>query len=115
MSVAKRKPPRLLDRLKAVVDARPGAYRELSGRRASTFGTYLDEGPTREDEEILTEPVLADVLGVLGFPRLSDGRALVESVERLVCRLYGLPRELEDAVVDHAIARARPVSGVPAE
>lgn len=38
---------------------------------------------------------------------LRAGRSLVEIAERLVCRLYGVPRELEDEVVDHAIARAQ--------
>lgn len=37
---------------------------------------------------------------------LAAGRALVEAAERLVCRLYGLSRDLEDAVVEHAVARA---------
>lgn len=37
---------------------------------------------------------------------LAHGRALVEAVERLVCRLYAVPAELEDAIVTHAMARA---------
>ncbi len=37
---------------------------------------------------------------------LRSGRALVEAAERLVCRLYGVPRSLEDAVIEHAVARA---------
>ena len=37
---------------------------------------------------------------------LAEGRAKVERVERLVCALYGLPDELTDAVVQHAIERA---------
>ncbi|MEX2253616.1 MAG: hypothetical protein WD649_05635 [Thermoleophilaceae bacterium] len=37
---------------------------------------------------------------------LECGRSLVESVERLVCRLYGVPAELEDDVVASAVARA---------
>jgi len=37
---------------------------------------------------------------------LADGRDLVELAERLVCRLYGAPRELEDEVVARAVARA---------
>ena len=37
---------------------------------------------------------------------LDLGRAMVESVERLVCRLYDVPRELEDEVVASAVARA---------
>src|SRR5207302_3360510 len=37
---------------------------------------------------------------------LDEGRALVEAVERLVCRLYGVPAELEEAVIEHAARRA---------
>lgn len=37
---------------------------------------------------------------------LKVGRALVEAAERLVCRLYGVRRDLEDAVVEQAITRA---------
>jgi hypothetical protein len=37
---------------------------------------------------------------------MRHGRLLVEAAERLVCALYGLPFDLEDAVVDHALARA---------
>ena len=44
---------------------------------------------------------------------LEEGRVLVEAVERLVCRLYGLPADLEDGVVAHAVARA--ARGLPAE
>lgn len=38
---------------------------------------------------------------------LDEGRAKVERVERLVCSLYWLDDELTDAVVEHAVARAR--------
>ncbi|MDQ3318645.1 MAG: hypothetical protein M3515_00035 [Actinomycetota bacterium] len=41
---------------------------------------------------------------------LDEGRALVEAVERLVCRLYTLPPDLEEAVLAHAARRAE--SGV---
>ena len=37
---------------------------------------------------------------------LAEGREKVERVERLVCALYGLPDELTEDVVQHAIARA---------
>jgi hypothetical protein len=37
---------------------------------------------------------------------LAEGREKAERVERLVCALYGLPDELTEAVVEHAIARA---------
>lgn len=30
----------------------------------------------------------------------------MEAAERLVCRLYGVPAELEEAVVRHAVERA---------
>lgn len=36
---------------------------------------------------------------------LVEGRDLVETVERLVCRLYGVDAELEDEVVARAVAR----------
>jgi hypothetical protein len=42
---------------------------------------------------------------------LDEGRTLVEAVERLVCRLYGLPPDLEEAVIEHAARRA--AAGVP--
>lgn len=42
---------------------------------------------------------------------LAEGRRLVERVERLVCDLYNVPAELADAVVAHAVARAR--AGMP--
>jgi len=41
---------------------------------------------------------------------LLAGRLLVESVERLVCRLYGLPDGLTDLVVGSAVARAGTVA-----
>ena len=37
---------------------------------------------------------------------LSEGRRLVEEVERLVCALYEVPDDLTDAIVAHAVARA---------
>jgi hypothetical protein len=53
--------------LREVLDRRARIYRELSG--ASDAGAYMVAGPERDDEELLTEPVLADVLEkVLGFP-----------------------------------------------
>lgn len=38
---------------------------------------------------------------------LAQGRALVEAAERLVCALYGVPADLEDDVVAHAVARTK--------
>lgn len=37
---------------------------------------------------------------------LEEGRRLVEAAERLVCALYAVPKDLEDEVVAHAVARA---------
>ncbi|MGH2993122.1 MAG: hypothetical protein ACRDL1_06270, partial [Solirubrobacterales bacterium] len=37
---------------------------------------------------------------------VAAGRSLVEAAERVVCRLYRIPRELEDEIVEHGIARA---------
>lgn len=42
---------------------------------------------------------------------LAEGRRLVEQVERLVCGLYAVPADLTDAVVEHAVKRAR--AGMP--
>lgn len=42
---------------------------------------------------------------------LAEGRRLVEQVERLVCDLYAVPADLTDAVVEHAVERAR--AGMP--
>lgn len=50
-----------------MLDEQDGRYRELNGGR--NLGEYLDKARTREDEELLTEPVLAAMLErVLGFP-----------------------------------------------
>ncbi len=46
---------------------------------------------------------------------MDDGRVLVEAAERIVCRLYGLSADLEDAVVDHAHRRAGKRSGADRE
>ena len=57
----------LLDRLRVVLDRFAGRYRELNGAR--NLGEYLTRDRTREDEELLTEPLLADLMErVLGFP-----------------------------------------------
>jgi hypothetical protein len=39
---------------------------------------------------------------------LSEGRRLVEEVERLVCALYDVPPDLTEAIVEHAVERASP-------
>lgn len=57
----------LLERLQAVVDRLAGRYRELNGAR--DLGEYLARERPREDEELLTEPLLADLMErLLGFP-----------------------------------------------
>lgn len=57
----------LLDRLRAVLDRPKGRYRELNG--AKNLGEYLGRDRSREDEELLTEPILGDLLErLLGFP-----------------------------------------------
>ncbi|HEX7292078.1 MAG TPA: N-6 DNA methylase, partial [Conexibacter sp.] len=59
--------PPQLSALERVLDAYAGRYRELNG--AASLGAYLDRERPREDEELLTEPILADILEqVLGFP-----------------------------------------------
>jgi hypothetical protein len=60
-------PKEALKALRGVLDRRTKIYKELAG--ATDAGAYMVIGPERDDEEILTEPILADVLEkVLGFP-----------------------------------------------
>jgi len=57
----------VLERLRATLDRFAGRYRELNGAR--TLGEYLTRERPREDEELLTEPLLADLMErLLGFP-----------------------------------------------
>ena len=57
----------LLGRLSAALDRLGGSYRQLNGAR--DLGEYLARERTREDEEVLTEPLLADLMQrLLGFP-----------------------------------------------
>ena len=59
--------PEGLHALAALLDEQTGRYRELNGARH--LGEYLDRARTREDEELLTEPILAALIErVLGFP-----------------------------------------------
>lgn len=59
---------RHLEALEDVLASYAGRYRELNG--ATDLGSYLAAERPREDEEMLTEPVLQDILEqVLGFPR----------------------------------------------
>lgn len=59
--------PPQIPALEAIVDERAGLYRSLnSGRNLSE---YLARDRPREDEELLTEPLLRDLIErVLGFP-----------------------------------------------
>jgi hypothetical protein len=53
--------------LAACLDRQRGRYEELSG--SGDFGAYARSQPARADEEILTEPLLAQIIEeVLGFP-----------------------------------------------
>lgn len=57
-----------IERLAAVLDAQAGRYKSLNG--AKSFQSYLETTRPREDEELLTEPILAEILeALLGFPK----------------------------------------------
>jgi len=59
-------PPQVTE-LAALLDEQAGRYRTLNGGRH--VGEYLALARTREDEELLTEPLLAAIIErVLGFP-----------------------------------------------
>jgi hypothetical protein len=59
--------PSQLTELAAILDEPARRYRELNGGRH--LGDYLARARTREDEEMLTEPILAALIErVLGFP-----------------------------------------------
>ncbi|MCS7007950.1 MAG: hypothetical protein RMM28_11230 [Thermoleophilia bacterium] len=49
---------------------------------------------------------LAEERATLVRALLGEGREKVERVERLVCALYGLPQDLTEDVVRHAVERA---------
>lgn len=67
MSAAVTKSPEALRALRDVLDRRPRLYSELAD--AADFGEYLAAGARQDDEEVLTELVLAEFLEkVLGFP-----------------------------------------------
>lgn len=73
---------------------------QLERPRTADLGTVLlpkdpDELAAHLDAETATVARLLD-----------NGRTLVEACERLICRLHGLPPELEDEVVAHALTRA---------
>jgi hypothetical protein len=50
------------------------------------------------------EGEIDDLLGI--------GLALVDAVERLVCKLYGVPDTLTDLVIESAVTRAGTVAAV---
>ncbi|MDQ3678813.1 MAG: hypothetical protein M3401_18785 [Actinomycetota bacterium] len=57
-----------MERLAVLLDGQVGRYRSLNG--ATSFRSYLEIPRSREDEEILTEPILAEILeALLGFPK----------------------------------------------
>ena len=59
--------PKQLQGLATLLDEQSGRYRELNGAR--NLGEYLVRPRTREDEELLTEPILEAIIErVLGFP-----------------------------------------------
>ena len=59
-------PPTQLQALEAILDEQAGRYKELNG--AANLAEFLGRPRTREDEEVLTEPVLAAIMErVLGF------------------------------------------------
>ncbi|MEX2195059.1 MAG: hypothetical protein WD844_07215 [Thermoleophilaceae bacterium] len=60
----------MLERVRAVLDTPARRYKEING--AADFGQYLSRSAPREDEELLTEPVLAD----LGRRRLTPAPAI---------------------------------------
>lgn len=60
-------PPTHLKALEAILDEQAGRYKELNG--GGNLAEFLGRPRTREDEELLTEPVLAAIVErVLGFP-----------------------------------------------
>jgi hypothetical protein len=60
--------------------------------------------PLPRDAEAFASTVAAREAEVHGL--MDHGRLLVEAAERIVCRLYRVPPDLEDAVIDHAHRRA---------
>lgn len=73
---------------------------EIVGARSDDVGSVLVP-----KDLAAFETVSADRVRVVS-DRLAEGREKVEQVERLVCALYGVPEELTEAVVQHAVDRA---------
>jgi hypothetical protein len=59
--------------LAALLDEQTGRYRELHGARQ--LGEYVDRARTREDEELLIEPILAALIERTLGTRRCHGRA----------------------------------------
>src|SRR5680860_484200 len=91
-----------LDRLRAVLDRPAGRYRELNG--ASHLDDYLSRDRPREDEEVLTEPILVDRLRELSRELQADAAAQGEALDRTLNvqagRERSLLRELELIALD---------------
>jgi len=77
----------LLKRLRAVLDKPKGRYRELNGAR--NLGEYLGRDRSREDEELLTEPILGDALERLLGGALSRMGLRVSPMAALLLRYEG--------------------------
>jgi len=75
---------------------------------AEIIGTCAadDVGSILLPKDVVALVRLADERATSVSQLLAEGREKVERVERLVCALYGLPDELTEAVVQHAIERA---------
>ena len=82
------------DRLRLLLDL-------VKGRRLTPDDLLSAMLPARLDE--LSDQVRASQRRLDAL--LTDGRGMVEAVERLVCGLYGLPDELTEQVVESAAAR----------
>jgi len=65
-----------------------------------------DVGSLLLPKDLAAFAALADDRAATVRRLLAEGRDKVELVERLVCSLYGLPDDLTEAVVEHAVERA---------
>lgn len=99
--------PEQIAAIAALLDGHAGRYKSLNG--AGSFRAYLETARPREDEELLTEPLLADILeSLLGFPQdayvgVAEKVQLVAVAE--LCALYGIEPKLTEVVVASAVAR----------
>jgi hypothetical protein len=78
---------------------------ELLADKAKLMPADLLKAEVPLDVEAFKEAV-EEAQGEVGN-LIARGRTLVEAAERLVCALYGVPPELEEEVVAHAVARAK--------